>query len=72
MGSISTLKEYVVTLDKDEDGMVFARCEELHANSEGKTEEEAIQNVKEAIELMLEDLNKSKHFSIKLIRKYSD
>ena len=59
-------------LDKDEDGVIFARCEELHVNSEGKTEEEAIKNVKEAIDLMLEDLNKSKHFSIKLIRKYSD
>lgn len=72
MGSVSTIskKEYVVTLDKDTDGWIFARCKELHANSQGKTESEAIENVKEAINLMIEELKKSKDFSLKIVRKY--
>lgn len=63
-------KTYDVVLDKDEDGMVFARCDELHANAEGKTEAEAKTNIKESIELMVEDLKKDKGFSLKFIRKY--
>jgi predicted RNase H-like HicB family nuclease len=63
-------KTYQVVLDKDEDGMIFARCDELHANAEGKTESEAKANIKESIELMVEDLKKDKSFSLKFIRKY--
>lgn len=50
--------------------MIFARCDELHANAEGKTEAEAKVNIKESIELMVEHLNKDKSFSLKFIRKY--
>ncbi len=63
-------KTYQVVLDRDEDGMIFARCDELHANAEGKTEAEAKANIKESIELMVEHLNKDKSFSLKFIRKY--
>lgn len=63
-------KTYQVVLDRDEDGMIFARCNELHANAEGKTEAEAKANIKESIELMVEHLNKDKSFSLKFIRKY--
>lgn len=63
-------KTYQVVLDRDEDGMIFARCDELHANAEGKTEAEAKVNIKESIELMVEHLNKDKSFSLKFIRKY--
>lgn len=63
-------KTYQVVLDRDEDGMIFARCDELHANAEGKTEAEAKTNIKESIELMVEHLNKDKSFSLKFIRKY--
>jgi predicted RNase H-like HicB family nuclease len=63
-------RTYLVVLDKDEDGMIFARCDELHANAEGKTEAEAKANIKESIELMVEHLNKDKSFSLKFIRKY--
>ena len=71
--STSTItKTYKVILDKDEDGIIFARCNELHANAEGKTEAEAKTNVKEAIELMVEDLEKNKDYSLKFIRRYSD
>lgn len=72
--STSTIskKTYEVILDKDEVEMIFARCHELHANAEGKTEAEAKSSIKEAIELMVEDLDKDKGYSLKFIRKYSD
>jgi len=72
MGSVSTIskKEYIITLDKDEDGWFFARCKELHANAQGKTEAETIENVKESINLMIEELKQSKDFSLKIVRKY--
>lgn len=70
--STSISKTYEVILDKDEDGMIFARCNKLHANAEGKTEAEAKTNIKEAIDLMIEDLGKNKDYSIKFIRRYSD
>jgi predicted RNase H-like HicB family nuclease len=63
-------KTYQVILDKDEDGMIFARCDDLHANAEGKTESEAKDNIKEAIELMVDHLNKDKSFSLKFVHKY--
>jgi predicted RNase H-like HicB family nuclease len=69
--TVST-KTYHVILDRDEDGIIFARCDELHANSEGKTETEAKSAIKEAIDLMIEDLKKDKNYSLKFIRKYSD
>ncbi|HEX5457892.1 MAG TPA: type II toxin-antitoxin system HicB family antitoxin [Candidatus Nitrosotalea sp.] len=65
-------KTYQVILDKDEDGIIFARCNELHANAEGRTETEAKNNIKESIELMIEEMNKDKGYSLKFIRKYSD
>lgn len=67
--STSISKTYEVILDKDEDGMIFARCNKLHANAEGKTEAEAKTNIKEAIDLMIEDLGKNKDYSIKFIRR---
>jgi len=70
--STSISKTYEVILDKDEDGIIFARCNELHANAEGKTEAEAKTNINEAIELMVEDLRKDKDFSLKFIRRHSD
>lgn len=71
-GSTSTVskKMYHVILNKDQDGMIFARCNELHANAEGKTEAQARSNIKEAIGLMVEDLGKEKGHSLKFVRKY--
>ncbi len=70
--STSTIsKTYKVILDKDEDKIIFARCNELHANAEGKTEAEVKTNINEAIELMVEDLVKDKDYSLKFIRRYS-
>ncbi len=63
-------KTYQIILDKDEDGIFFARCNELHANAEGKTEAQAKASIKQVIELMVEDLGKEKGYSLKFVRKY--
>jgi len=47
--------EYTIVLEVAEEGGFTARCLELPAAiSEGDTKDEAIENVKEAIELVLE------------------
>lgn len=53
-----TTRIFTVTLERDrETGYYTAQCVELPAAiSQGKTEEEAKENVKEAIELVLEYL----------------
>lgn len=50
-------KTFTISLIRDpETGWYAARCVELpEAISQGKTETEAVRNVKEAIELVLED-----------------
>jgi len=40
----------------------IARCVELGVVTQGKTVEEAQENIKEAVELYLEDRPKSKHY----------
>lgn len=51
-------RNFTIRLRKDqESGYYAARCVELpEAISQGKTEEEALANVREAIELILEEL----------------
>ncbi len=50
-------RTFTIRLRRDEDsGYYAARCMELpEAISQGKTEKEALENVKEAIELVLEE-----------------
>ena len=48
---------FTVVLDKDEDGGYSVQCVELPAAiSQGDTKKEALKNIKEAIELVLEVL----------------
>ena len=43
--------KFIVTIQRDEDGMFIAECSSIPGCvSQGKTEEEAIENVKDAIE----------------------
>ena len=50
-------RKFTVVLDKDEDGGYSAQCVELPAAiSQGDTKKEALKNIKEAIELVLEVL----------------
>ena len=45
----------LVTIDRDEDGVYVAECPSIPGCvSQGKTEKEALKNVKEAIKLCLE------------------
>jgi predicted RNase H-like HicB family nuclease len=48
---------YHVKLKKGIDGYYVAQCKELPAAiTQGKTKKEAMENIKEAIELVLEDM----------------
>ena len=50
-------RKFTVVLDKDEDGGYSVQCVELPAAiSQGDTKKEALKNIKEAIELVLEVL----------------
>lgn len=50
--------KYTVILEKEEEGGYSAQCLELPgAISQGESKEEAIKNIKEAIELLLETLD---------------
>ena len=45
----------IITLDRDETGMIVAECPAIPGCvSQGKTEEEAVENVREAIQACLE------------------
>ena len=45
----------IITLERDETGMIVAECPAIPGCvSQGKTEEEAIENVREAIQVCLE------------------
>jgi len=47
--------KFVITMSRDEDGMVVADCPAIPGCvSQGKTEEEAEQNIREAIQACLE------------------
>ena len=51
------MKVFRVKVEKGRDGFYVAQCIELPAAiSQGKTMEEAVKNVREAIELVLEDI----------------
>lgn len=51
--------KYRVIIEQDEDGMYIAECPSLPGCiSQGRTREEALKNIKEAIEGYLESLEK--------------
>jgi len=72
MSSTLQKKTYTVILTRDEDNMITGRCDELHANSEGNTYGEVVQNMKEVIELMIDELNYEKEFNMTIIHNYND
>lgn len=50
-----TSRTFTVVLEEGEDGYYVAKCVEIpEAISQGKTKEEAVENVREAIEAVLE------------------
>ena len=47
--------KFVITLERDETGMIVAQCPSIPGCvSQGRTEDEAMANIREAIELCLE------------------
>ena len=63
-------KTYSVVITKDiEDGVFIGRCDELHANSQGDTFEEIVDNMKEATELAAEECEKTTDFNIHIIKQ---
>jgi len=47
--------KFIVTIDRDEDGMFVVECPSIPGCvSQGKTEQEAIENIKDAIKQCLE------------------
>jgi predicted RNase H-like HicB family nuclease len=47
--------KFIVTIERDEDGMLVVECPSIPGCvSQGKTEEEAIDNIKDAIKQCLE------------------
>ncbi|MGD2250088.1 MAG: type II toxin-antitoxin system HicB family antitoxin [Candidatus Methanofastidiosia archaeon] len=51
--------KYRILIEQDEDGMFVAECPSLHGCiSQGKTREEALNNIRDAIKGYLESLEK--------------
>ncbi|GFP19842.1 hypothetical protein HKBW3S03_01346 [Candidatus Hakubella thermalkaliphila] len=47
--------KFIVTIERDEDGMFVAECPSIPGCvSQGKTEQEAVENIKDAIKQCLE------------------
>ena len=58
-------KTYTVVITKDlEDGGFVGRCDELHANSQGDSFGEIIENMKEAVELAAEESESPTDFNM--------
>lgn len=58
-------KTYTVVITQDpEDGGFVGRCDELHANSQGDSFGEIIENMREAIELAAEESKSPTDFNM--------
>ncbi len=69
LSSLIQKKTYTVVITKDmDDGGFVGRCNKLHANSQGETYKEVMENMKEAIELAAED--KRNNFNLNIIQKF--
>ena len=64
-------RTYNVSLRAGENGWIVVRCKELHVNTQGKTEQEAIKNAIAAINLVVNELGLEKEFNLNLQRNFS-
>ncbi|MCY4490458.1 MAG: type II toxin-antitoxin system HicB family antitoxin [Thaumarchaeota archaeon] len=63
-------KAYAVVITQDlEDGVFIGRCDELHANSQGDTFGEIVENMKEAVELAAEVSGGATDFNLLIIEQ---
>lgn len=56
----------LITKDKDEGGFV-GRCDELHANSQGETYGETVENMKDAVSLAARTIKGVTEFNMLLV-----
>lgn len=73
MSSTIQKKTYtiIITPDRIAGGFV-GRCDELHANSQGETYGEIMENMKEAVELASEEIGNSDDFNMLVIQNRND
>ena len=62
-------KTYSVMITKDDDGIFVGRCDELHANSQGETFGEIVENMREAVELAAEELGSATDFNMLIVER---
>ena len=70
MSSTMQKKTYTIVITRDEeDGGFVGRCDELHANSQGETYGEIMENIKEAVELAAEESGNTSDFNMLVVQK---
>ena len=63
-------KTYTIIITPDKIGGGFVgRCDELHANSQGETYGEIMENMKEAVDLASEEIGNADDFNLLIIQK---
>ena len=73
MSSALQKKIYKITITKDNnEGGFIGRCDELHANSQGETYGEIMENMKEAVELAAKGLGNKHDFDILISQKTNE
>jgi predicted RNase H-like HicB family nuclease len=59
MGTIMSQMTFRINIWRGEDGYLIGQCVELPAAiTQGKTTDEVVENMKEAVQLVLEDMNR--------------
>ena len=69
MSATMQKKTYSVMITKDDDGIFVGRCDELHANSQGETFGEIVENMREAVELAAEELGNATDFNMLIVER---
>ncbi len=70
MSSTIQKKTYTVIITPDKiDGGFIGRCDELHANSQGETYGEVMENMKEVVDLASEEIGNTDDFNLLIIQK---
>ncbi len=62
-------KTYSVTITKDDEGLFIGRCDELHANSQGESFGEIVENMKDAVGLVAEEVDNIADFNMLIIEQ---
>lgn len=69
MSTTMQKKTYSVMITRDDDGIFVGRCDELHANSQGETFGEIVENMREAVELAAEELGSATDFNMLIVER---